>query len=161
MYKLWELTDTYPEIEANALKLLLLSYNSTHSTLMTRVVAKQNVKDFVLTGAQSGVLYISRLPVEKNILLGLKRKVKPFNETYAMLEGCSGTITVHNQSSSKMIEKNQSIDFVFTDPPFGDYIPYAEVNQINELWLPSVTNRSEEVIISDAQNKTVESYSDM
>lgn len=32
---------------------------------MTRVVAKRNAKDFVLTGAQSGVLYISKLPVEK------------------------------------------------------------------------------------------------
>ena len=32
-----------------------------------------------------------------------------------------------------MEESNNSIDFVFTDPPFGDFIPYAEVNQINEL----------------------------
>ena len=161
MSELWKLAETYPEREADALKLLLLSYNGAHCTLMTRVVAKHNAKDFVLTGAQSGVLYISKLPVEKNILLGLRRKAKPFEEAYRMLEGCHGTIMVRNMSSTRMVESDGSIDFVFTDPPFGDFIPYAEVNQINELWLPKVTVRKEEVIISDAQNKGVDRYRDM
>ena len=161
MSKLWKLTDEYPTYESDALKLLLLSYNATHCTLMTRVVAKHEAKDFVLTGAQSGVLYISKLPVEKNILLGLKRKSKPFEDAYRCLENCSGNIEVKNQSSAWMTEQNQSIDFVFTDPPFGDFIPYAEVNQINELWLSSVTKRDEEVIISSAQNKNVDTYQEM
>ena len=161
MSQLWRLAGRYPEKYADALKLLLLSYNATHCTLMTRVVAKQNAKDFVLTGAQSGVLYISKLPVEKNILLGLRRKAKPFEEAYRMLESCSGGLEVRNMSSAKMIEPDKCIDFVFTDPPFGDYIPYAEVNQINELWLSEVTNREDEIIISDAQNKGIDSYQSM
>ena len=161
MSELWKLTDLYEKRQSDALKLLLLSYNSSHCTIMTRVVAKQNSKDFVLTGAQSGVLYVSRLPVEKNILLGLKRKSKPFEDTYKLLQNCSGTISVRNLSSIKMIEPDNTIDFVFTDPPFGDYIPYAEVNQINELWLSKVTNRKEEVIISTSQNKDINQYSKM
>lgn len=161
MSKLWKLAETYPEKISDALKLLLLSYNASHCTLMTRVVAKKNAKDFILTSAQSGVLYISKLPVEKNILLGLKRKVKPFAETYAKLQNCTGQITIHNGSSTKMKENNDSIDFVFTDPPFGDFIPYAEVNQINELWLPKVTNRKDEVIISASQGKNVFTYQEL
>ena len=155
---LWKLAEEYPTKIANALKLLLLSYNSAHCTLMTRVVAKKNSKDFVLTSAQSGVLYISKLPVEKNILLGLKRKAKPFIEAYALLEKCSGKVVVNNSSSTRMLDVNGSIDFVFTDPPFGDFIPYAEVNQINELWLQNQTNRTDEVIISTSQNKDIVSY---
>ena len=161
MNSLWQLTEAFPERQANALKLLLLSYNATHCTMMTRVVAKKNSRDFVLTGAQSGVLYISKAPVEKNILLGLQRKAKPFAEAYGMLENCSGTVSVHNQSSTNMSEPNNSIDFVFTDPPFGDFIPYAEVNQINELWLENVTNRTDEIIISDSQNKDISTYQRM
>ena len=161
MLTLWRLTERYPEREANALKLLLLSYNGAHCTLMTRIVAKHDSRDFVLTGAQSGVLYISKLPVEKNVILGLRRKAKPFKEVYAMLENCHGTVEVRNVSSESMSEQDNSIDFVFTDPPFGDFIPYAEVNQINELWLPAVTKRSAEVIISAAQNKNVDTYRDM
>lgn len=161
MSKLWKLADTYPGKVADALKLLLLSYNASHCTMMTRVVAKKNAKDFVLTSSQSGVLYISKLPVEKNILLGLKRKVKPFAETYAMLHDCKGQVTIHNSSSVKMKEADNSIDFVFTDPPFGDFIPYAEVNQINELWLNNVTCREDEIIISDSQGKDILAYREL
>lgn len=161
MLRLWNLAESYPEIIADALKLLLLSYNATHCTLMTRVVAKKNSKDFVLTGAQSGVLYISKIPVEKNILLGLKRKAKPFYDAYSQLEKCTGSVVVHNASSANMTEDDNSIDFVFTDPPFGDYIPYAEVNQINELWLQTQTKRADEVIISASQNKGISEYQSM
>ncbi|MDD3186270.1 MAG: DNA methyltransferase [Lachnospiraceae bacterium] len=161
MKKLWDKTDEYPEKIRDSLRLLLLSYNSTHCTLMTRVVAKKNAKDFALTGAQSGVLYISKVPVEKNILLGLRRKASPFIEAYRMLEKCTGIVNVHNLSSEKIVEKNNSVDFIFTDPPFGDFIPYAEVNQINELWLPKVTERKNEIIISNAQEKNLEDYQKM
>lgn len=161
MSALWHLAETFPGCQGDALKLLLLSYNATHCTLMTRVVAKKNASDFILTGAQSGVLYVSKAPVEKNILLGLYRKVKPFAEVYTMLERCTGTMEIHNRSSIQMDEADRSVDFVFTDPPFGDFIPYAEVNQINELWLGNTTDRADEVIISPSQGKDVSVYQNM
>lgn len=161
MSRLWRLTDTFPGRQADALKLLLLSYNATHCTLMARVVAKKNAHDFILTGAQSGVLYISKAPVEKNILWGLRRKAKVFERAYGLLETCTGTVDIHNVSSAHMAEPDNSIDFVFTDPPFGDFIPYAEVNQINELWLDRTTDRANEVIISESQHKDISAYRDM
>lgn len=159
--KLWCKTETYDDKIQDALKLLLLSYNGSNCTMMTRVVAKKDSKDFVLTGAQSGVLYISKLPVEKNILLGLKRKSVPISEAYKMLEQCSGRFDVKNISSAHMEEGDNTIDYVFTDPPFGDFIPYAEVNQINELWLDSSTDRKEEIIISQSQNKGIKEYKNL
>jgi 16S rRNA G966 N2-methylase RsmD len=161
MSVLWSLTNQYPDDIANALKLLLLSYNASHSTLMTRVVAKKDSKDFVLTGAQSGVLYISSLPVEKNILKGIKRKIKNFIEAFDYVNKCKGITEVVNASSTELVMSNSSVDYVFTDPPFGDYIPYAEVNQINELWLNETTDRSKEVIISKSQNKGLDKYENM
>ena len=44
---------------------------------------------------------------------------------------------------------------------FGDFIPYAEVNQINELWLSSVTHREDEIIISASQGKDVLTYQEL
>lgn len=161
MRKLWDDTETYAPKIKDALRLLLLSYNSSHCTLMTRVVAKKNAKDFVLTGAQSGVLYISKLPVEKNIILGLERKSKPFYEAYKLLERCTGNFFTKNKSSELLDEEDHTIDFVFTDPPFGDFIPYAEVNQINELWLEKSTKREKEIIISASQNKGILDYQTM
>ncbi|MRX80577.1 DNA methylase [Enorma sp. HF-1365] len=155
---LWKECERFTPAIRDALRLLILSYNETHSTLMTRVVAKHGSKDFVLTGSQSGVLYISNLPVEKNILKGLSRKVGSFLKAFSYVRSCSGKVSVHNVSSSQMFEADDSISYVFTDPPFGDFIPYAEVNQINELWLDSVTNRTGEAIISPSQGKDVDDY---
>ncbi len=161
MNQLWEMTNDYEGKIRDALRLILLSYNASNCTLMTRVVAKKSSKDFVLTGAQSGVLYISKLPVEKNILLGLLRKSKPIAEAYGLLQDCKGCFEIRNNSSQHLLEKDESIDMVFTDPPFGDFIPYAEVNQINELWLDNVTKREHEIIISESQGKSLDDYKEM
>ena len=142
----------------DALTLLVLSYNQSHSTLMTRVVVKDGSTDFVLTGAQSGVLYISGLPVEKNIVEGIARKVKPLRDSFSLVRGSRSKVTVRNQSSTAMVESRCSVDYVFTDPPFADFIPYAEINQVNELWLGKRTDQTNEAVMSAAQGKELADY---
>lgn len=161
MATLLDLAAEFPEDVRDALRLLVLSYNSSHSTLMTRVVLKKGQSDFVLTGAQSGVLYISGLPVEKNILEGVRRKSKAFIDSFHMLHGSRSTVVVHNGTSECMPLDPHSVDYVFTDPPFGAYIPYAELNQINEHWLGKTTDREREVIVSPSQSKGVSEYGAM
>ena len=51
-----------------------------------------------------------------------------------------------------------SIDYVFTDPPFGGNIPYAEVNFVNEAWLGECTDATQEITISRAQGKDSSDY---
>ncbi|MGI6662654.1 MAG: DNA methyltransferase [Bacillota bacterium] len=161
MSYLWEKAKSFEPTIRDAVHLLLLSYNAAHATLMARVVVKKGSKDFVLTGAQSGVLYVSSLPVEKNIFLGLRRKIGNFASAFRYLKACSGRIEVINASSQRLAQPDQSVDYVFTDPPFGDFIPYAEVNQVNELWLGNPTDREHEIIISPSQNKDISCYQKM
>lgn len=158
MMKLWDLTELYSEKIRDSLRLILLSYNSAHSTLMTRVVIKKNSTDFASTSSQSGVLYISSLPVEKNIIVGTERKVKNFIKAFKYVNTCSGKVNIINKSSTNLNQGNNSIDYIFTDPPFADFIPYSEANQINELWLDEVTSKKNEVIISKSQNKDLDKY---
>lgn len=155
---MWRLIDDEPEELREALRLLVLSYNASHSTLMTRVVLKKNSKDFVVTGAQSGVMYVSGLPVEKNVFTGVKRKTKTFVAAFELLHGLSGEATIVTGSSADLHLADESIDYVFTDPPFGGYIPYAEINQLNELWLGQTTKTEDEAIISPSQGKGVNEY---
>lgn len=159
--KLWEKIEKCPGEYKDSLKLLLLSYNASHSTLMSRVVIKKNTTDFVITGAQSGVLYISNLPVEKNILDGVKRKVTTLKQAFELVENSKSQVKVYNSSSTELNIPKNTIDYVFTDPPFGDYIPYSEINQINEAWLGSLTNKDEEAIISVSQNKGISEYTNL
>lgn len=153
-----EIASDQAEPMAAALRFLVLSYNASHSTLMTRIVAKKGQPDFVLTGAQSGVLYISGLPVEKNVLRGIERKAKVISDAFALTYGSNSTVSVHHTTSEKLPLSNHSVDYVFTDPPFGDYIPYAELNQVNELWLNSTTDRAAETVVSKSGNKDADHY---
>jgi adenine-specific DNA methylase len=158
---LWDLIEQFDEDLQDALRLLVLSFNATHSTLMTRVVVKQNQKDFALTGAQSGVLYISGLPVEKNVFEGVRRKLRTFSSAFALVQESTSTVKVVNASSTALDLADGSVAYVFTDPPFGDYIPYAELNQLNELWLGNTTDRAEEIVMSAAGGKDAQAYGDL
>lgn len=156
--KLWNYAKRYRGNIRDALHFWLLSYNASHATIMTRVVAKSGQKDLVVTSAQPGVLYVSGLPVEKNLITGLRRKMATIDAAFATIRGNKGTVQVHQGSSCKVSCADQSIDYVFTDPPFGGNIPYAEVNFINEAWLGRYTNRSEEAIVSSNQEKALADY---
>ena len=145
-----------------ALQLWVLSYNASHSTLLARVIAKKQKRDLTVTGAQSGVLYVSGLPVEKNILAGLERKIRTFADAFELTVGSRSTVTVTCGSSTLLSTlPDDSVDYIFTDPPFGAYIPYAEINQINEAWMGRFTDSTAEAIISPAQGKTVSHYAEL
>jgi len=154
----WQAIEAQPAHMQAALKVWALSFNAAHATLMTRVVAKKSQRDFSVSGAQSGVLYVSGLPVEKNVFLGLRRKISVFAEAFRLVSESVSSVRVINASSTAIDLPDESVDYVFTDPPFGDYIPYAELNQVNEVWLGALTDRAEEVIMSPAQSKGVTEY---
>lgn len=159
--KLMELVETAPPEMREPLRLLVLSFNAAHSTLMTRVVLKKGSKDFILTGAQSGVMYVSGLPVEKNVFAGVRRKIGTFTRAFELLHGLAGQASVVTASSTQLQLPDESVDYVFTDPPFGGYIPYSEINQVNEFWLGALTNSQDEAIVSAAQSKSLNDYREL
>lgn len=69
---------------------------------------------------------------------------------------------ISNQSSTdlKNIPEN-SIDYIFVDPPFGSNIMYSEMNFLWESWMKAFTNNSKEAIINKFQNKDVDEYKEL
>lgn len=156
--KAWELIDAYPEPLQEALRFWVSSYNASHSTLMTRVVCKKSSEDFVLSGAQPAALYIGGLPVEKNVMTGLHRKLQTVSRAFAQIYGRTNSVTVSCGSCIDTSVPDSSVDYVFTDPPFGDNIQYSEVNFISEAWLGRFTDSQDEAVVSPTQGKTVTEY---
>lgn len=156
--RLWDRIGHYPSHLTDALRFWILSYNAAHSTIMARVVAKKDHDDLVVTGAQTGVLYVSGLPVEKNIFRGLRHKLKTIVHAFSTTHGHSDLVEVRNASSLTVELGDGTVDYIFTDPPFGGNIPYAEINFINEAWLGSITDNTDEAIISPHQHKGIDEY---
>lgn len=129
-------------------------------SLQPSLVRKAGQNDLVVTSGQPGVLYVSGLPVavEKNLFSGLRRKLKTIAKAFTITCGLKSTVQVVQASSATLHLASSSIDYVFTDPPFGGNIPYSEVNFINEAWLGRYTDRIGEAIVSPAQGKRLTDY---
>jgi len=133
------------------LSFLIGSYDLTHSTLMTRIIFKSGGKKPVLTGYQSGTLYVSSLPVEKNIVEGLRlQKLPVIKESLANITRLN---IISSSSTQHIAIANDSIDYFFFDPPFGANINYSELNFLWESWLRVLTNSTPEAIENDIQKK--------
>ncbi|MCE7616009.1 DNA methylase [Vibrio fluvialis] len=140
----------------NALSFLINSYDLTHSTIMSRLIFKGKGKKPVLTGYQSGTLYASSLPVEKNIFNGIRKQKLPI--ITSSLTEVSKNQLVNTGSASKLLLADNSLDYIFIDPPFGSNIMYSELNYISESWMNLFTNNHKEAIENKAQNKSLDDY---
>jgi len=143
----------------NALMFLISSYNLTHSTLMSRIIFKKKEKP-VLTGYQSGTLYISSLPVEKNIYDSLRNmKVNLF---LGALSSINQPQFIQTSSlSDYCIIPNNIVDYIFTDPPYGSNLMYSELNFLWESWLKVFTNNKPEAVVNKVQKKGLAEYQEL
>ena len=103
-------------------------------------------------GHLKGTLYIPSAPVETSILEQLEDKLNGFLRAIPLLPTHYGN-GLYVASANDTRINNESIDYIFVDPPFGDNIMYSELNYLAEAWLKVVTNNKDEAIISTSQNK--------
>lgn len=156
---MWQKAMNTPEPVRNKILFLISSYNLSNSTLMTRAVYKSSCDDLVITGYQNGQLYLGSISVEKNVINGIKNvKLNTIKKAFEEIGWGSENIRISTQSNIKLDIPDNSIDYIFTDPPFGQDIIYSEMNFISEAWINSFTNNIEEAIICKAQNKSIDEY---
>ena len=87
----------------------------------------------------------------KNVLIAKESQVERKNKLKIKEYG---DYKIYNKSSLRMTEiKDQSVDYLITDPPYGDAIQYSELSYIWNAWLSKEYNIKEEVIINPVQNK--------
>jgi inorganic pyrophosphatase len=63
-----------------------------------------------------------------------------------------------SQSSTLLFDPDSSIDYIFTDPPFGGNLMYSELNFLWEAWLRVFTNNKPEAIENKVQGKGLADY---
>ena len=107
-------------------------------------------------GIFSGTLIIPSLHIESNPLNTLKRKIKDitkaeYSSQKPSIIQCGSLVSIPNFP-------NDSCDYIFTDPPFGDNINYSELNYLWESWLKVITNIATESIVSVKQSKKLSEY---
>ena len=109
-----------------------------------------------LTG-MSGTLYIPSLPIETSLLEILKTRLSTLSQIASLLPQ-KYTSNISINSACQLPINNNSIDYIFVDPPFGSNIMYSELNFIPEAWLKIYTNYKTEAIVNKVHNKSLTDY---
>src|SRR5271166_150469 len=106
----------------------------------------------------NGVYYVASQIVEVSpwyILDGkLQRLFAPLNS----LNSKSSMTIITTGDCAFLGLPDASVDYIFTDPPFGENIYYADLNYIVESWHKITTNAESEAIVDRAKQKTIHHY---
>ena len=113
-------------------------------------------------GGMSGNLYMPIIRKEQNIFHCLTRRLSKLKSAESSKKKNSSCVYVGTQSSTSLgFVPENSIDYIYIDPPFGANIIYSEMNSILEGWIKVKTNNIPEAVINDFQNKDTHSYREL
>ncbi len=112
------------------------------------------------TNVLGGTLYIASLRYEWNVLSLFRRKLRAVLAFYRQTALPAGAVTVIQGSATHLATvATSSVDYCFTDPPFGANIYYADASLLWEAWLGQLTDRALEAVVSKKRaGKTVADY---
>lgn len=112
-------------------------------------------------GAVTGTLYMPSITAERPILDAIENKIDSILKVFNGFEHTGNVIIgTGSLADSKTIPAN-SIDYIFTDPPFGDNLNYSELNYLWESWEKVITNNNEEAIVDKTKGKNILKYQNM
>jgi hypothetical protein len=99
----------------------------------------------------AGVYYVGSQHAECSpwyILDGkLDRLIGAFKRQYATL----GAAFITTGDTASLPIADSAIDYIFTDPPFGDNLPYSELNFVVECFLKVTTDPRQEAVVDRAK----------
>lgn len=128
-----------------------------HATRMRRYNARGGQRPL------TGTLYVPQLSIEVNPAFVFANKVSQLSRFYTELHVAPSSLTVTQGSAGALALPDSSIDYCFTDPPFGSNIFYADCATVWESWLGAITPVTDEAVVNRslrpaAGGKTVDDY---
>lgn len=109
-------------------------------------------------GYLKGTLYISSLPIETSIIEQISDRIKWLSRGFRRLRNSIGDSLINTNSMELVSVGDSTIDYIFTDPPFGANMMYSELNFLWEAWLKVFTNNEPEAIVNKVQDKNLLDY---
>jgi len=156
--RMWKETETFPPRLFDAYKFLLTAININVSRMWKYKADRKG-------GSVSGTLYIPSLSIEQNVLGVISRKTKNVYQALSLGNKSAKVFTAIQSATSLDIPKS-CVDYIFTDPPFGSNIFYADCSFLWESWLGEFMDESKEAVWNKSRKpsiggKTLEDYKNL
>ncbi|EHF4930922.1 DNA methyltransferase [Citrobacter freundii] len=130
------------------------------SSILTLISKRERFRNGTGKGAQSGTLYVPSLQVEKNPFIVLKRKHKAFSQLELYTHKKNAAINVCSSADLNHIPNN-SLDYIFMDPPFGESLQYGELNYFHESWFKVWSALEQDCVMNYVHKKDLHFYQNL
>lgn len=160
MGRLWEKAKTHPDARIRAFLLFMVEqavwglsvlnrYGPTHFSQVNRML--------------NGVYYVASQHAECSPWYNLGGKLDRLAKAFRGIKVNPGGAMITTGSATRLLLPDDSVDYIFTDPPFGENLPYAELNFLVEAWHGVITQAKLDAIVDRAKEnraaqKSVDDY---
>ncbi len=114
-------------------------------------------------GTIKGTYYVPQLSRSQNAYEAFCSKVNDFRNAQNVINEIVEIIFLSTQSTTNLDSlPTNSLDYIFTDPPYADKVQYGELNFVWEAWLGLDTHwHEDEIIVNEVRGKTEEDWANM
>lgn len=155
MGKLWDKAKAHPDARTRAFLLFMVEqaiwglsvlnrYGPTHFSQVNRML--------------TGVYYVASQHAECSPWYNLGGKLDRLAKAFRGYRASAESSVVNTGTAARLPLPDSSIDYVFTDPPFGENIYYADLNFLVESWHRVTTDAKPEAIVDKFKKKALPEY---
>lgn len=135
-----------------------LSAVSLALSKMQRYSADSGFPNMIL----AGTYYLPQIGREIEALGWYSGKIESLIKGYKALKTIGHQINISTDNACSINIPSDSVDYIFTDPPYADKVQYGELNFVWESWLGFNTDwHKEEIIVSPIRDKTEQDWANM
>ena len=158
--KLFSLIEKYATGSVKNLFLIAFTANLANCSKLVPPIKSRGT---LSQGAWMTGFYIGETYIENNVLHYYENRINKAikgKEDYLkffsgdqLTEPIQSTYQITNFDAKKLQFPDKSVDYVFTDPPYGDSVPYFEQSIIRNSWLGFTPDYQQEIVISDSKQR--------
>lgn len=168
--RLLSLIDKYSK--GNEKELLKLAFTANLANC-SKLVPPIKSRGDMAPGAWMTGFYVGETYLENNVLKyfenRLTKVIKGKRDYLAQFDNPSelnfnpinynNSFKILNDDAKSLSLKSETIDYIFTDPPYGDAVPYFEQSIIWNSWLKLSPKYNDEIVISDSKERQKDNLS--
>jgi len=155
MSKLWEKAKAHPDKRIKSMLFFLVEQAIWTASILNRY---RPTGFSQVNQALTGVYYVASQHAECSPWYILDGKLKRLATTFLAFMPQKGFAAINTGTAAETTTPDSSVDYIFTDPPFGANIFYADMNFLVEAWHGVTTDAGPEAIIDDFKDKALPEY---
>jgi DNA modification methylase/predicted RNA-binding Zn-ribbon protein involved in translation (DUF1610 family) len=152
---LWRKANTYPDARIRHMLLFFVEQGLWTTSVCNayRPTGFSQVSQYM-----KGIYYVPSQHSELSPWYVHEGKLKRLVKAFSNYEAAVGVSLITTASTVRTGIPSDSVDYIFTDPPFGENIYYADLNFLVESWHRVITNAAPEAIVDKFKKKGLPEY---